>query len=602
MVLSSADKATTDFPSVQLPDPKPVILCFGGQISTYVGLDQEVYDSTSILRCYVDQCNAVCLSFSLQGIYPAIFQRSPIEDIVQLQTVLFAMQYSCAKAWIDIGANVASVIGHSFGELTALGVSNVVSLQDAVKMISGRARLIKERWDSDKGSMMAVEADLSDVEALLAKVKLQIGSEAGVAIAWYNASRSFTLAGPTKGLNHAKGLLKNDPEFSRIRSKKLNVTNAFHSALVDGLIDELKSLGQGIKFRKPTINIETATVQVSISTFNSSYVASHMRKPVFFAHAVKRLSDKFPAATWLEAGSNSTITAMASRALGTSSPSFQAVNITSEGAFQSLSETTITLWREGQKVGFWAHHRLQTAMYTPVLLPPYQFEKSTHWMDLKVLPKPEVSAKVTEQPALIEASKGLTTLVGYQDASQRSVQFRVNVTTDKFNRLLSGHIMANTSAVCPGMFQVEVALDALMSLQPEFQNRSFIPELHGLRHYQPLVKDDSRAVWIEAQSFDAEGLVWNWKLTATDDKGSGFVTHTSGTIISQAADSVQVKTEFEKLRRLIGRKRCLQLLDGNVADDILQGRNIYRAFSEVIDYKEIYRHATKIAGSENESA
>ncbi|KGO69364.1 Male sterility, NAD-binding [Penicillium expansum] len=602
MVLASAEKASTDFPSVQLPDPKPVILCFGGQVSTYVGLDQEVYDSTAIMRYYLDQCNAVCLSFGLQGIYPAIFQRSPIEDIVQLQTVLFAMQYSCAKAWIDSGANVASVVGHSFGELTALCVSNVVSLQDAVKMISGRARLIKERWSSDKGSMMAVEADLSDVEALLAKVKLQIGSEAGVAIACYNASRSFTLAGPTKGVNHAEDLLKNDPEFSRIRSKKLNVTNAFHSALVDELIDDLESLGQGIKFRKPTIYIETATEQVSTSTFNSSYVASHMRKPVFFAHAVKRLSDKFPAATWLEAGSNSTITAMASRALGTPNSSFLAVNITSEGAFQFLSETTIKLWREGQKVSFWAHHRLQTAMYTPVLLPPYQFEKSRHWMDLKVLPKPEASAKVTEQPALIEAPKGLTTLVGYQDASQRSVQFRVNVTTDKFNRLLSGHIMANTSAVCPGMFQVEVALDALMSLRPEFQNRSFIPELHGLRHYQPLVKDDSRAVWIEAQSFDAEGLVWNWKLTATDDKGSGFVTHTSGTITFQAADSVQVKTEFEKLRRLIGRKRCLQLLDGNVADDILQGRNIYRAFSEVIDYKEIYRHVTKIAGSENESA
>lgn len=85
-------------------------------------------------------------------------------------------------------------------------------------------------------------------------------------------------------------------------------------------------------------------------------------------------------------------------------------------------------------------------------------------MDLKVPPKPEASVQVAEQPALIEAPKGLTTFVGYQDASQRSVRFRVNVTTDKFNRLLSGHIMANAAAVRPGMFQVEIALDALTSL------------------------------------------------------------------------------------------------------------------------------------------
>lgn len=600
--LASFEKGSTDFPSVQLPDPKPVILCFGGQVSTYVGLDQEVYNSTAILRHYLDQCDAMCLSLGLQSIYPAIFQRSPIEDIVQLQTALFAMQYSCAKAWIDSGLKVASVVGHSFGELIALCVSNAVSLKDAVKMISGRARLIKERWGADKGSMIAVEADLSDVEALLAKVKSQMGSETGLAIACYNASKSFTLAGPTKDVDHAENLLKNDPDFSGIRYKRLNVTNAFHSVLVDALIDDLESLGQGIRFKEPTIKLERATEQESTSTLNANYVATHMRKPVFFAQAVKRLSDKFPVAIWLEAGSNSTITAMASRALGTSNSSFQAVNITSEGAFRFLCDTTVKLWKEGQKVSFWAHHRLQTPMYTPVLLPPYQFEKSRHWMDLKVPPKPEASVQVAEQTAIIEAPKGLTTFVGYQDASQRSVRFRVNVTTEKFNRLLSGHIMANAAAVCPGMFQVEIALDALTSLRPEFQARSFIPELHDLRHYQPLVRDESRAVWIEAHCPNAEGLVWNWKLTASDDKGSGSVTHTSGTITFQAADSVQVKSEFEKLRRLIGRKRCLQLLDSNVADDILQGRNIYRAFTEVIDYKEIYRHVTKIAGRDNESA
>lgn len=600
--LEDFEKCSTEVQAVQPRDPKPVILCFGGQVSTFVGLDQEVYNNAAVLRHYLGQCDATCLSLGLESIYPAIFQRSPIEDIVQLQTVLFAMQYSCAQAWINSGLNVISVIGHSFGELTALCVSNAVSLQDAVKMISGRARLIKDRWGTDKGSMIAVEADISDVKALLTKAKSQVGSEAGLAIACYNGSRSFTLAGPTEDVGHAEKLLKNDPDFSGIRGKKLNVTNAFHSALVDALVDDLESLGQGIRFKEPTIKLERATEQKPTDKLNAHYVASHMRKPVFFAQAVKRLSDEFPAAIWLEAGSNSTITAMASRAVGPSNSIFQGSNITSEGAFRHLCDTTMKLWKEGQNVSFWAHQHRQASAYTPLLLPPYQFDKSRHWMDLRVPPKPGVSVQVTEKPAVIEPPNGLTTFVGYQDASQHSVRFRVNITTDRFNRLVSSHVMANATAVCPGMFQVEIALDALSSLRPEFQTRSFIPELHSLRHYQPLVKDESRAAWIEAHSPDAEGRIWNWKLTASDYNGTGFVTHTSGTITFQAAGSGQVTTEFEKLSRLIGRKRCLQLLDSDVADDVLQGRNIYRAFAEVIDYKEIYRHVVKIAGKDNESA
>ncbi|KAL5355203.1 hypothetical protein BJX96DRAFT_181164 [Aspergillus floccosus] len=600
--LLAFENGSTEFSSVPPPDPKPVILCFGGQVSTYIGLDQEVYNSTAILRHHLDQCDAMCVSLGLPSIYPTIFQRFPVEDVVQLQTTLFSMQYSCAKAWIDSGVKVVAAVGHSFGELTALCVSNAVSLRDAVKMISGRAHLIQENWGGDRGSMIAVEADLSDVEALLAKVKSQMGSFAGLSIACYNASRSFTLAGPKKDADLAEKLLGSDPSFSGIRAKRLNVTNAFHSALVDALTEGLEKLGEDIKFAEPTMRLERATEGRSTDALNANYVANHLRKPVFFAHAVKRLAQEFPGAVWLEAGSNSTITAMASRALGTSKSSFQAVNITSDGAFRFLCDTTMKLWKEGQNVSFWPHHSVQTHTYTPVLLPPYQFEKSRHWMDLKVPPKLEDSVQVIEQPAIAEAPKGLTTFVCYRDASQRAVQFRVNIKSDKFNRLLSGHIMAKTAAVCPGMFQVEIALDALMSLRLEFQAHNFVPELHNLRHYQPLVRDESKAVWIEANSPDAEGLVWNWKLITTDNAGSSPTTHTSGTIAFHAVDSVQVKTEFEKLKRLVARKRCLQLLDGNVAEDILQGRNIYRAFSEVIDYKEIYRHVTKIAGGDRESA
>lgn len=200
------------------------------------------------------------------------------------------------------------------------------------------------------------------------------------------------------------------------------------------------------------MRLEMATEARFTDFSNANYVANHMKMPVFFAHAVKRLAEEFTDAVWLEAGSHSTITAMASQALGTSKSSFHAVNVTSDGAFRYLCDTTMKLWKEGQNVSFWPHHSVQTHSYTPVLLPPYQFEKPKHWMELKVPPKLQDSVQVIQQQAIAEAPKGLTTFVCHRDASQRSVRFRVNVESDKFSRLLSGYIMAKTAAVCPGMF------------------------------------------------------------------------------------------------------------------------------------------------------
>jgi hypothetical protein len=116
-----------------LTESNAVIMCFGGQVSTFVGLERTAHDCFGILRFYLYHCNSVYRTLGIESIYPGIFQRSPIGDVVRLQTMLFAMQYSCAKAWIDCGVKVSAVVGHSFGELTALCVSGVLLLHEQQK-------------------------------------------------------------------------------------------------------------------------------------------------------------------------------------------------------------------------------------------------------------------------------------------------------------------------------------------------------------------------------------------------------------------------------------------------------------------------------------
>ena len=389
--------------------PTPVVLCFGGQVSTFVGLDQEIYHSNKILRKHLHTCDDVLRAATdIGSIFPAIFQCTPINDPVQLQTMLFALQYACAMSWISCGIEPVALVGHSFGELTALCVSGIISLHDAVQLVAGRATIIRESWGDDKGAMMAVEGDLAVVDDLLRE------TSGSASIACYNGARSFTLAGTVAEIDEVARLLESKPTGS-IKSKRLDVTNAFHSALVEPLVPRLAALGEELSFKEPKIPLETATKFPLASKdddgknngFTSRYVADHLREPVYFDHAVRRLASKYPSAVFLEAGSNSTVTVMASRALSSneagagSQAKFQSVDITfitgrgngnakgsSNKGMQALTHVTLTLWKYGlNKLVFWPHHRNQTYEYTPVILPPYQFDKSRHWLDMKAPPR-----------------------------------------------------------------------------------------------------------------------------------------------------------------------------------------------------------------------
>ena len=580
--------------------PRPVVLCFGGQISTFVGLDQKVYDGVSLLRNYLDQCNSVLKSIGLNGIYPEIFQRTPIEDIVKLQTMLFAIQYSCAKTWIDSGVEIAAVVGHSFGELTALCISGVLSLKDSITIIAARAKLVRDSWGTDRGSMLAMEADLEDVHRLLTESSKTCKDERPATIACFNGPRSFTLAGAAKAID---AVVETASSFSGMRVKKLTVTNAFHSTLVEPLMADLERLGHGLMFSEPTITWERATELKSTEKLSPAFFADHMRNPVYFNHALQRLSKLFPSCIWLEAGSNSTITTMASRALGSSSDShFQPVNITSDNGLQNLTDTSISLWKEGLSMSFWAHNASQTYEYAPLLLPPYQFEKNKHWLELKKPQKAVAEPMPQPQVQQEELPKGLYTFIGYQDSKQRSARFRINTMIKKYEEFVSGHLIAQTAPICPATLQVDMAIEALCSLRSDFAASNLQPQIHNVDNQAPVCVDPSRAVWLDLEAVDVESHTWNWKLASTGSKDSATTLHVSGKIVFRSVDDPQFQAEFARYERLIGHQRCLRVLDSLDADDIIQGRNIYKTFAEIVDYGEMYRGLQKLVGKGNESA
>ena len=110
--------------------PKKVVLAFSGQITQTSGCERSLYESSPLIKHYIDRCNHVLMELDFPPIVPTIFNTKPSTDVVSHQCGILAFQYAIANAWIDCGVRIDAVVGQSFGELTALAVSGVLSLED----------------------------------------------------------------------------------------------------------------------------------------------------------------------------------------------------------------------------------------------------------------------------------------------------------------------------------------------------------------------------------------------------------------------------------------------------------------------------------------
>ena len=640
---ASATKETAASVGVAPAKPqRPIILCFGGQISTFIGLDRALYESVAVLRHHLDKCDVAIKSHGLDSIYPTIFSCEPIKDTVKLQTALFAMQYASAKSWIDCGLvdKVVSVVGHSFGEITALCVAGVLSLDDTVKLIAGRAKLVRDAWGPDSGAMMAIEADEALVHDILKESNLASDGSAGIAC--YNGPRSFTLAGSTKGIDaFAKTLAEKGSAVEGVRSKRLNVTNAFHSTLVESVVDRLGEVGKGLTFHDAIIPIERATEHGDVAAkVDWSFVPSHMRQPVFFNHALQRLVKKHPQAIFLEAGSNSTITVMASRALAQSASTtsdafhFQSVSITNtKKGIDGLTDATVALWKQGMRVSFWAHHKTQTNNYVQLLLPPYQFEKSRHWLELK---SPAEAVTKAAQKMIGNGSNGLLlagegartgqeeqddpktlpqwTFIGFKDHKKSSsskkksklARFRINTASDKYQRLFATHVIARTAPICPATLEIDMAIETLFSLNPDWKSNGFSPAVRDMLSHSPICADSTRTHYIDLEPLNKAETEWYFIIHSVDDSNNAASEkHAEGRIHMYSPSDPAFLQEFGRFERVVSHTQCQSVLNLGPSDEgveALQGRNVYRAFEDVVDFGKVYHGVRYVVGRDGESA
>lgn len=352
-------------------ETKLVVLVISGQAGRNIGLDPRLCDAYPLLHEHLQTCRTVLRYMGYPDIMPALFQSGPISDLVSLECATFAVQYACARCWMDSGLKIHTVIGHSFGELTALALTRTLSLKDTLTLIAKRASLVRDKWGPEFGTMLAVHGDKETAQAVVEHTPGHLET------ACYNGPNSHVLVGGRTSVSEAETVIQTNFRHCGLRYQNVDVSRGFHSFLTESILDELHDFAKGLTFHEARIPWETCT-KGPVKSVTPEYVSRHCRSPVYFVDAIRRIEKQLGDCIWLEAGWDSPVVPMTRKAVARpESHMFYAVNDVS-----SISKITSNLWLEGFSISYWGFLTPRKNSLKQIWIPPHREQCSQHWLDV----------------------------------------------------------------------------------------------------------------------------------------------------------------------------------------------------------------------------
>ena len=361
--------------------PKVAFLCTG-QGAQYVDMGRQLYETQPTFRDALDQCaklfDAKLPLPLLSVMYPdaaasalgasassAPFASS-LNETQYTQPALFAVEYALAELWKSWGVTPSAVLGHSIGEYVAACLAGAFTLEDAVGLVALRGRLMQALPSG--GAMAAVFAPEERVRTALQ------GFEARVAIAAVNAPENVVISGAAAAVGEVIAKL----EAGGISSERLTVSHAFHSPLMDPILDEFAAAVDRVAIGLPGIAlVSNLTGQPAREEIrNALYWRRHLREPVLFARGAATLRE-MGYTLFLELGPKPTLSGLAARSLGSETvvlPSLRKVGHDWPRMLESVAE----LYVRGVNVDWTAFDAGHARRKLP--LPTYPFERERHWL------------------------------------------------------------------------------------------------------------------------------------------------------------------------------------------------------------------------------
>ena len=357
---------------------RTVVFMFPGGGAQYVNMGRDLYEEESTYRREVDECLELLERDVSVGLRRVLF---PTGDFVPEATkriqqpstalpLLFTVEYATAKLLMSWGVQPTAMIGHSMGEYAAACLADVLTLEDALRLVTHRGQLFDTL---PAGAMLSVALAEETVRALLTE---------DVSIAATNGPALCVVSGSAAGIQAMETVLTD----REVDHRRVPISVAAHSSHVDPVLEAFDQFMRGIRLREPRIpyvsNV-TGTWMTATDATDPAYWVKHLRRTVRFGDGLTALS-RDEDRVLVETGPGQTLGTFARHHPDASASAIVSTlrhprERTSDVAF--LLEGVGRLWLSGGNVDW-------TAFYAPerrqrVALPTYPLQRRRHWVEAR---------------------------------------------------------------------------------------------------------------------------------------------------------------------------------------------------------------------------
>jgi acyl transferase domain-containing protein len=373
--LQARDSRRT-FTSTATSKDRQVVFMFPGQGAQYVNMGADLYRDEPLFRRIVDECAAGLRDPLGADIREVLFPSDPSDPAAAerlkqtsfTQAALFTIEYALARLWLSWGIRPAAMIGHSIGELVAACLAGVFSLEDALRLVAARGRLMEEM---PTGTMAAVPLTAEQVRRSLIP---------GVWLAAVNAPSLCVVSGQSEAIDEFISARAREG----VECRRLHTSHAFHSGLMDPAVDAFAAVVAGVERHAPEVpflsNITGTWITAEEAT-DAQYWSRHIRQPVAFSEGVAKVLSE-PERILLEVGPGNTLSALVRQQ--SAGGAHLIVSSLRHPQEQTSDVTTVLcalgrLWVSGAAVNWNDYFGGEQRRRVP--LPSYPFERQRYWVD-----------------------------------------------------------------------------------------------------------------------------------------------------------------------------------------------------------------------------